>query len=500
MIAKISIRWRIQIWQTLLLSVIVTLLVVFLYQKEKERSQYEVDRDLGQRVVDMMRLLPHVKQMHGTPETKRDSANQGGRRGRAHPKGGRRPRHGGEGRPKPGRGADRHGERSIPEGARNSREVNEETIKNPDYYVAVWTKNKLSLNVRFPEGRVAPDFTPSPAGVYQTRGNYREVIGGAPSENKVLIGYNMEKMNQELAALAWSLSGGGVCIVIVGFILGWLATGWAVKPISEINEVASEIADGKLAERIDIKRPSKEIASLQRELNQTFSALEKAMEHQKKFTSDASHELRNPLAAMMLEIEVTLASGVDDDETRESLYVCKRNLTEMSSMVQGLLALARLDEGQVEAGPEIAAVDEIILETVERLQPMAEEAGVEIHTELEPMKVEIVTAHVHQIVDNLLTNALKYGKAGKKVIVALSGNKDTGIEIVVQDFGAGIAAEDLDEIFERFYRADTARPQQDGSSGIGLAIVKGFVESSGGSISVTSEVGEGATFRVKLPC
>lgn len=489
-----SIRWRIQIWQTLLLTIIVTVLGVIWYNQQKTYMVAEIDRELSGKSIGILRQFQHELYKRGPNKGNREFRKELPR----HPRHQARREESGEEKFRRPRRRDHSVPRGIPRAAKRIIRSNNEVFDQDDYYLCAWNEGKVVLEKAYSGPREMPSMVVPTSGILRTVSGYREILGRGPHTDVLVIGYDLTNMYQTLGVLKWQIAGVAVGVVFVGFIIGWIATGVAVKPIYHINKVATNIAKGELSERIDLIRPTSEIASLSNVLNDTFSELERAFIHQKQFTADASHELRNPIAAMLMEVEVALACGVKDEETKESLDICKRNLNEMNNLVQGLLSLARLDDGTLSKDAKLVDLADIVKEVSDRFSHLASEQDVELVVEAQRSMCRVVPGQVIQVIDNLLSNAIKYGSDGERIELdcGFDGKK---VFLKVRDYGKGIKAAHLPQVFDRFFRADEARALQQGSSGIGLAIVKAMVKANNGEVSVESKEGEGAMFVVTFP-
>ena len=217
------------------------------------------------------------------------------------------------------------------------------------------------------------------------------------------------------------------------------------------------------------------------------------------FISNISHELRTPLAALKALVE-TLRDGALEDPQAAPRFLerMEAEVDALAQMVQELLELSRVESGQVPLNPMPVSVQEIVLPTVERLQPQAERAGIHLTAELAsglPMVLADVD-RASQVVANLVHNAIKFTPPGGSVVVRASV-EEKSLLVSVQDTGVGIAPDDLPRIFERFYKADRAR--SGGGTGLGLAIARHIVQAHGGRIWAESTPGCGSTFHFTLP-
>ncbi len=222
------------------------------------------------------------------------------------------------------------------------------------------------------------------------------------------------------------------------------------------------------------------------------------------FISNVSHELRTPLASVRAIVE-TLQDGAFEDTANVHRFL-ERAMGEvdtMAQMVEELLELSRIESGEVPLRMKATAVDDLVQVPLERIQPQADREGIAVISDI-PEGLPHVLAdgeRMHRVVSNLLHNARKFTDTGGTIRIAAYAEREPVSEVVVlvQDNGIGIAEEDIDRIFERFYKSDRARTRGSGGTGLGLAIAKHLVEAHGGRIWVTSKKGKGSTFYFTLP-
>jgi len=217
------------------------------------------------------------------------------------------------------------------------------------------------------------------------------------------------------------------------------------------------------------------------------------------FVSNISHELRTPLASLKA-LSETLRDGALEDPPAARRFIDRMEVEvdALAQMVQELLELSRIESGQVPMRLAPASLADVIVPAVERLRPQAERAGIDLAVEIDA-EAPVVLADVEriqQVVTNLVHNAIKFTPVGGSVWVRAATRSDEAV-VFVQDTGAGIAADDLPRIFERFYKADRARAG--GGTGLGLAIARHIVQAHGGEVGVESVEGRGSTFRFTLP-
>jgi heavy metal sensor kinase len=287
--------------------------------------------------------------------------------------------------------------------------------------------------------------------------------------------------------------------VLVG---SWIARR-ALAPLDAIITEVRAITDGRtLHRRLAAPMFKDELGRLTETLNEMMARLERSFSALRRFTADASHELKTPLTVLRGSVERALTTP---DLPRETLAVLEEALQEvnrMTELVDALLTLARADEGRAPLHREPVDLRDIVLEAQETGELLAEQAGVDISVTTPPVPVMLAVdrTRVRQLLLNLLTNAVKYTPRGGGVSVDLSQD-DGRVTMAVTDTGIGIAPGDLPHIFDRFWRADSARTRtgERPGAGLGLAICKWIAEAHGGSIEAQSRPGRGSRFTVTLP-
>jgi heavy metal sensor kinase len=369
------------------------------------------------------------------------------------------------------------------------------------FYLLAWSEDGelLSNATNAPAGIVRPkQALPNQGRLLRTRDGHRELIQFVPSGRVVLVGTSLAKTTAQLHQLAFALVliGGG--IVIVGFAVGWWLATRALRPIEEISRAAQDIAAGDLSQRINASETESELGQLAAVLNSTFARLDMTFAQQKQFTSDAAHELRTPVSVILTQIQSTLNKERSGAEYRETLEACQRAALRMKKLVESLLELARLEAGQSTGRREPMDLSRCAAECVELVRPLADERKIRLHPELAVAPCSGDADQLTLVITNLLTNAVRYTQEGGEVRITTRCENGSAI-VTVSDNGPGIAAEHLPRIFDRFYRADTARTSSQGRTGLGLAITKSIVEAHGGTIEVTSEPRRGSAFTVRLP-
>lgn len=289
-------------------------------------------------------------------------------------------------------------------------------------------------------------------------------------------------------------------LILVALVVGYMITRRALQPIQDIRRTADEIGSGSdLSLRIPAERTQGEVRQLADTFNHMFGRLEQSFEKERQFTSDASHELRTPLAVIRSQAEYALLPDTEPEELREGMEVIHSQAERMSELLSRLLLLARADNGREQLKKEPVDLSALAQQALEMVRTKAENRGMALQSVIEPGLIVIGdSASLIRAFQNLLENAVQYGRDGGYVRLSLSGD---GEQIIckVEDNGIGIAPEHLDKIWDRFYRVDTVRGAADGNSGLGLSIVRWIVEEHGGTITVESEPGMGSCFSVRLP-
>ena len=292
-----------------------------------------------------------------------------------------------------------------------------------------------------------------------------------------------------------SLSIGITAIVL---LLSVLLSKALTGRISELLEAIRRVREGAYSHRADVQGHD-EIAQIATEFNSMTDQLQKTEAARRRFVSDASHELKTPLAAIRLLTDSVLQTeGMDAATAREFISDIGQEADRLSRITEDLLRLTRLDNDVL--SPADAVEMEPMLERVVRLMAfLAEEKNIDLSYEMEGGCTVFAAAdEIHQIIYNLADNAIKYTRPGGAVQIALK-REGTEAVLTVADNGIGIPEEDREHVFERFYRVDKARSRSAGGTGLGLAIVSDLTAKRGGSVAVAAREGGGSVFTVRLP-
>jgi heavy metal sensor kinase len=292
-----------------------------------------------------------------------------------------------------------------------------------------------------------------------------------------------------LLPVALALAGGG----------GWMFAQRALKPVDRMTDAARKIGAQHLRDRLDLTGTGDELDRLASTLNEMLGRLDSAFSEMRQFTADASHELQTPLTILRGEIEVALRSPRSIEEYTTILKSALEEIERISSLVEGLLLLARADAGVLKMDQQTVDLARVVDEVMDRASRLARIKPINlIMGHIEPLETTGDFAHLKRLALNLVDNGIKYTPSAGIVKVSLE-NKEGSAVISVEDTGPGIPPDEQPQIFQRFYRSPEARSKSQGGSGLGLSIVKSIAEAHCGRIELESIPGRGSIFRVYLP-
>jgi heavy metal sensor kinase len=324
------------------------------------------------------------------------------------------------------------------------------------------------------------------------------LVRGSHTYNVRLM-VSLAEVDHELAELLAALL---IAVPIaIGFsgAMGYVLARKALAPVEQLRRQTRQITAEHLHQRLPVRNSGAELGRLTVTINEMISRLERSFAEVRRFTADASHELRTPLTALRAEVEVALRQpGVTINEQRllgSVLEECQR----LTRLTDQLLLLSREDAGVVQRPDQPLDMTALIADAAETMRPLAEEAGLSLRVDApEQHVIRGDATRLRQVAYNLIDNAIKYTPAGGEVEVRVQ--ECNGIAIVtVRDTGVGIAAEHLPHVFDRFYRVDKARSREQGGTGLGLSIARSIVAAHGGTIELQSTLGQGTTATVALP-
>ncbi len=313
----------------------------------------------------------------------------------------------------------------------------------------------------------------------------------------VLYSTLIQDVEDSVAAVIKEITVLFIIVVVAAAAINFFLSIWLTKPITEMTKAIRQMGKKNRGVRVDIKGSS-EVVELGAAFNRMSEQIEDHDRVRDEFVSNASHELKTPLATMKLLSESILYEEKPDPTVMKEFFEdVNHEVDRLTMVINDLLKLVKLDASQSAPDFKRISFDGCVEEIAERLKPMASKKGIAINVKLEPVSIEAEKLRVDQIVMNLIENAVKYTDKGCVEVNVYQDNGDGVLE--VSDSGVGIPPDAIPHLFERFYRVDKARSRETGGTGLGLAIVKKLVDIHGGSIDVVSEPGVGTTFTVRLP-
>jgi heavy metal sensor kinase len=340
------------------------------------------------------------------------------------------------------------------------------------------------------------DVEPGPSGRWRVVAVLADSAAGPLT---VKVGRPLEDFEYDLSALLLAFLLMGPLTLLLAMAGGYFLACRVLRPIHRISQTARQITADGLHERISTSKADDELGALAQTLNGMIERLERSFSEMQRFTADAAHELRTPLAVIRAEAEVALRSTRSADEYRQVLENVLEEANGLAKVADQLLFLCRHRSGVQRVNREPVALDELLLDVTTNMQLVAQEKGVTLTlAENEPCTIVGDTRHLRRAFYNLLDNAIKYTRPGGRVIVTSHSNGDLG-SVKVADTGIGISPEHVPHVFERFYRADASRSDDDRGAGLGLSICQSIVQDAGGSVTVESVMGAGSTFTVTFP-
>lgn len=283
-------------------------------------------------------------------------------------------------------------------------------------------------------------------------------------------------------------------LILFAGLIGYLLVDRMLSPLRRIEAAAEEISEGTdLKRRIEPGKNRDEVWRLSSAFNRMLDRLERAFERERRFTSDASHELRTPTAVLLAQSEYVLEKERTPAEYTEAFEVVQKQSRRMDALITDMLDCTRIDQGELRYAFSAADLSEITRETAEPMRRLRDKS-ITLETEIEDgIVLHGNAALLTRLLQNLLDNAYRYGKEKGTVRVTLKREKEAAV-LSVSDDGAGIPAKDLPNIFDRFYRGDASRSAP--GTGLGLSMVKSIADLHGAEIRVESEPGKGSTFRI----
>ena len=273
----------------------------------------------------------------------------------------------------------------------------------------------------------------------------------------------------------------------------------ALRPIERLTRAAADIDENELSRRIDSSNTAAEISGLVDGFNRMLSRLERAFTRERRFVTDAAHELRTPLTVLKGQIGVALAEERSADDYRRVFTDMEEYVDRLSLLSNDLLYMMRMEQEKIESPIELLDLPALISATIDQLSPLTREKNLTLsfqHTELFTIRGRV--EQIIRLLLNLLDNAVKYTPAGGKIEILMDLTDDF-VRLSVANTGPGIPVQDLDRVFDRFFRVGTDRSRDTGGSGLGLSIAREIARSHGGDITIHCEEGSKTVFTATFP-
>jgi two-component system, OmpR family, sensor kinase len=310
-----------------------------------------------------------------------------------------------------------------------------------------------------------------------------------------VVGALLDDRKEALHRLLVLLAIGGPITLILASLACYGVTAGALRPVDSMRREAAEVSMSAPGRRLPVPPAHDEISRLGTTLNEMLARQELAFERERNFVSDASHELRSPLAILRTEVELALHHGGSVEELRAAFGSVAEETDRLTQLSEDLLVLARSDRGRLDLAAEDVPAAELLETAGRRFADRARAAGRRVTIESDgTLLVRADRPRVDQALANLVENALRYGRGDVVLHAAASGD---AVELHVRDGGQGFPAEFIAQAFERFARADRARSR--GGAGLGLAIVAAIAEAHGGSAGARNVPRGGADVWIRLP-
>lgn len=338
------------------------------------------------------------------------------------------------------------------------------------------------------------------------------VVVGAPLQIRVAgpyelyFVYSLADEQQTLSLIQRVLAlGAGMLVALVVFMTWWV-TMQAVRPVRHAARVASRLAEGLLSERMKV-RGNDEMATLARTFNEMAESLQRQITRmeelsrlQRRFVSDVSHELRTPLTTVRMASDVLFdAREAFPPEVSRSAELLNNQLDRFEALLADLLEISRIDAGAARLEFEDISLADVVKDELEAMVPAARAAGVELRYWVAAGEhvASIDRPRVGRIVRNLLSNAVEHAQGGAVDVGVVSNVR--AVAVVVRDYGIGLTSQQAERVFDRFWRADSARARTMGGTGLGLSIAREDARLHGGKLEAWGSPGKGASFRLLLP-
>ena len=318
--------------------------------------------------------------------------------------------------------------------------------------------------------------------------------------------YDLASEQQTLDFVQQVLAWGGVILIAVISIVSYSVTWRIVRPVESAARVAEQISEGQLGQRLT-ERGSDVVARLAQSFNRMATNLQSQIQQldelsrmQRRFVSDVSHELRTPMTTIKLAGEVIFTNREKlDPALRRSAELLQNQVNRFEALLVDLLEISKYDAGVVQPELELQDLNQVVGMAIANIEPLAMSRATEIRVELPdgPIEAEFDARRIERVLRNLLSNAVEHAE-GKPIRVQVGANSNA-VAVCVTDQGVGMSKQQLEHVFDRFWRADPSRQRSVGGTGLGLAISKEDATLHRGWLQVWAKPGKGASFRITLP-
>lgn len=294
-----------------------------------------------------------------------------------------------------------------------------------------------------------------------------------------------------------TLTIGAIGAAVISLLLGILLTRAITRPIRELTSATRAVAAGDLNHKVSV-RSGDELGELATSFNRMSTELARSLDLRRQMTADIAHELRTPISVILGHVDAA-EEGVLPASS-ETFSIIRDEAIRLERLVQDLQTLSRADAGELPLMPRLIHPKLLLEQVIGAHRPFAHRKRITLQARIDPdtPEIEVDPERLAQVLDNLLSNAMRYTPEEGQVTLSAAG-VEAGVEIRVQDSGPGIEPTELTRIFDRFYRTDKSRHREGGGSGLGLSVSRSIVEAHGGRIWAESRPGEGTTVVVRLP-
>ncbi len=330
-------------------------------------------------------------------------------------------------------------------------------------------------------------------------GRYLRLLNLKDLDNKIIIqvAYNVENERSILLKFEITVFLSLLFILLTSAVIGFFVSNNALSPLYEIDNQIRSITEQSLDKRLSLDNPPEELKDLVDSFNMLLERLDRAFKREKRFISDVSHELKTPISVIQMQCDLALRKPRREEDYKKALKLIKDTVSMMGTLIDKMLMLSKLDSLNIEAYRKID-LREIITKSIELLRFKAKEKDIKIE-----LKGDITCSVrgdgilLEELFSNIIDNAIKYNRPSGYVYIEINEDKNT-CKITIKDTGIGIERDELDRIFDEFYRVDKSRSKETEGFGLGLSIAKKILSLHNGKIHLESTPSEGTTVTITL--